>query len=651
MNSIRRGIVIISIVAIMITTIIVVHAQELSKQLTNIDKVKQFLNVSNIEILDNYTENGIRVFKVHDEENDEYFKLALNDSNDIDWYDNVKYGEHSKIGTLLQNKLNNMSENEKIDVMVELNFDYFSLDNELKAVKEKYNSNLEKLSTLSDSNIEKIKVEKLEYIKNKMSEYNKLSGDYEISYVSQYSPFIFLRVNKSELNQLMEEDKIYEINYIENAQFELSDASSGETRAAIQNNAITATRTNVVKNSGMTGSGVKIGQIELANPNTSNSTLTGKSITKRTTNCSTSSSSVTHATEVTGILVGTNGVAPSASLYSACVTTGSQLPSAVEWLISQDVDIINMSAGIDGTSYTIYDRYIDAITYMNDILYISAAGNKIGVDPENMVSSPSYAYNVLTIGNITYEGTSYVDAMSSSRNATSYYTNENYGERGNKPEMVAPGTNVNYTNAYNGTTSGNSFSAPLVAGASALLMQGKTSTKDNFQAVKAALFATARPMNNYGKTVSNNTGGWLKIYEHYNNQVGLGILDTKATYDLLQWGQFRNATVTGGKSDTYIYNNTLGNGMDVRVAITWSKPNTATSIDNITNHGTDKVADLDLHIIGPNGEQIVKSRSTYDNVEWVQFVTAQGYGTYKFKVVNFATNGNSVPTKVSMAWW
>lgn len=97
----------------MITTIIVVHAQELSKQLTNIDKVKQFLNVSNIEILDNYTENGIRVFKVHDEENDEYFKLALNDSNDIDWYDNVKYGEHSKIGTLLQNKLNNMSENEK----------------------------------------------------------------------------------------------------------------------------------------------------------------------------------------------------------------------------------------------------------------------------------------------------------------------------------------------------------------------------------------------------------------------------------------------------------------------------------------------------------------------------------------------------------
>lgn len=91
--------------------------------------------------------------------------------------------------------------------------------------------------------------------------------------------------------------------------------------------------------------------------------------------------------------------------------------------------------------------------------------------------------------------------------------------------------------------------------------------------------------------------------------------------------------------------------MDVRVAITWSKPNTATSIDNITNHGTDKVADLDLHIIGPNGEQIAKSRSTYDNVEWVQFVTAQGYGTYKFKVVNFATNGNSVPTKVSMAWW
>lgn len=46
-----------------------------------------------------------------------------------------------------------------------------------------------------------------------------------------------------------------------------------------------------------------------------------------------------------------------------------------------------------------------------------------------------------------------------------------------------------------------------------------------------------------------------------------------------------------------------------------------------------------------------KSISSYANVEWVNFVTAQGYGTYKFKIINWDSRGNSVPTKVSMAWW
>lgn len=58
-----------------------------------------------------------------------------------------------------------------------------------------------------------------------------------------------------------------------------------------------------------------------------------------------------------------------------------------------------------------------------------------------------------------------------------------------------------------------------------------------------------------------------------------------------------------------------------------------------------------MRILGPNEQQIAKSISSYDNVEWVNFVTAQGYGTYQFKIINYATHGNSVHIKVSMAWW
>lgn len=174
--------------------------------------------------------------------------------------------------------------------------------------------------------------------------------------------------------------------------------------------------------------------------------------------------------------------------------------------------------------------------------------------------------------------------------------------------------------------------------------------KNDFQAIKVALFVTARPMNNYPKT-TGSSDGFPVTYYHYNNETGLGILDTKAADDLLRWGQYRSFNVTGGSQDSYTFYNTLSNGKNIRVAITWSKPNTASSYSNINNYNTDIVADLDLHILGPNGVKIVQSGSAYDNVEWVNFVTNQGYGAYQFKVVNFTSNGNYVPTKVSMAWW
>ena len=181
-------------------------------------------------------------------------------------------------------------------------------------------------------------------------------------------------------------------------------------------------------------------------------------------------------------------------------------------------------------------------------------------------------------------------------------------------------------------------------------MQKVPATKNDFQSIKVALFVTARPMNGYGKQTGVSDGFPLTYY-HYNDEVGLGLLDTKAAYDLLRWNQYRNFTVTGGSQDSYTFYNTLSNGRSVRVAITWSKPNTGISFSNITNYGTDNVADLDLHILGPNGDKVVLSGSAYDNVEWVDFTTNSGYGAYQFKVVNFATNGNYVPTKVSMAWW
>lgn len=648
MKLLKKALFTFSIVSIISITII--SAQELTKQSIS-SKIKNFIKTTSIEIMEEYIEDNIKVYKVYDSINDKYYKLALDNNNTINWYDNVKYKDVSKIDTSLKQLMNELSDDEKIPVIVELSFDYESVNRELSSIQSNYFTREGLKSNLSNQEISKAKEIKKEYVKEVMLKNNKLDSKYEVLAVSQYSPFVFLNVTKDEIETLEKSNKVYSIGLFP-AEFEQNEKLSEETiTAAINNNAINVTRTNIVKNAGVTGNGVKIGQIENSNPNTSNSYLVGKSIIKRTTNCNSSDATVTHATEVAGILVGNNGIAPNATLYSACYSGSTEediitsFSSAIDWLVSQNVDIINMSAWAqEGGTYNVVDRFVDAITYINDILFVKSAGNN---DPINEVSSPGLSFNAITVGSISYTGSDYEEAMASSRSSFSRYNKYSNNNQSNKPELVAPGQNVNYTNSYGSQTSGTSFSSPVVAGATALLMEGTPSVKNDFRAVKAALFATARPMNNYGKTVSNNDNGWLKTYRQYNNEVGLGILDTKSAYDLLRWNQFKNVTVNGGSSDSYTFNNTLGNGMDVRVAITWSKPNTLLNFATTSN----RVADLDLQIIGPNGEQVARSISSYDNVEWVNFITSQGYGTYQFKIINYDSHGNSVPTKVSMAWW
>ncbi len=498
-----------------------------------------------------------------------------------------------------------------------------------------------------------------------------MDKDYKTIAISEYSPFIFLRATKTEIEELKNNDKVFKIGlahiepiteyYSASDDFNDSFDSSGgiNSNVTVNQNSTYVTRTNIVKSAGVTGTGIKIGQIETRVPNTSNPYLVGHSITKKD-DCSLVDS---HATEVAGIMVGSTGVAPNASLYSACLFRNyndtdsnvvSNFVSGINWLISKNVDIINMSARTELNVYE-YDttaRWLDAIIYMNDVVFVGASGNEVYA---NTISSPNTAFNVLTIGSIDYTGTSFAQAaIEAYKSDFSSYTTEAVSGAGakivNKPEIVVPGEDINYTGVYGGGVDGTSFSAPLVSGAAALLMQNNAAARNDFTLVKAVLSATARPIDGYYNNYSVSDPNWGKIYYNYHEKVGLGILDTKAAYDLLSWGQYRTSTVAVGTSNSYIYNNTLGNGMDVRVAIAWSKPNTATSINNIS-YGSDQMADLDLQIIGPNGEKIVKSISTYDNIEWIRFTTNNGYGQYKFKVINWDAYGNTIPTKFSMAWW
>ena len=112
-----------------------------------------------------------------------------------------------------------------------------------------------------------------------------------------------------------------------------------------------------------------------------------------------------HGTSVAGPIAarisgfGMEGIASGAELYSVKILNKeneaslSTVVKAIEWCIQNDMDIINMSFGMDGYSEILADAVKKA--YDNDILMVAAAGN--GVE---QVQYPARFPQVLSVGSV-----------------------------------------------------------------------------------------------------------------------------------------------------------------------------------------------------------------------------------------------------------
>ena len=76
-KTIFKKIISITLVIVAISLNLVVYAQVIVTQIDVNDKIKEFLKIDSIEIISNYIEGEINIFKVHDSINDRYYKLAL----------------------------------------------------------------------------------------------------------------------------------------------------------------------------------------------------------------------------------------------------------------------------------------------------------------------------------------------------------------------------------------------------------------------------------------------------------------------------------------------------------------------------------------------------------------------------------------------
>ena len=191
--------------------------------------------------------------------------------------------------------------------------------------------------------------------------------------------------------------------------------------------------------------------------------------------------------------------------------------AAIEWGESLGADITCASLGYyDWYTYSDLDGNTAATTIAVDIasglgvLCVNSAGNE-GDDPWYYICTPADADSIISVGAVSQDGTI---AGFSSRGPT-------YDGR-IKPEVCALGVSTfcvrsNTENIYR-TASGTSFSAPLVAGAAAVVLSANNSWT-NMQ-VREALMMTAtkndNPDNSYGYGIIDT---WAAINYQHNASV------------------------------------------------------------------------------------------------------------------------------------
>ena len=428
-------------------------------------------------------------------------------------------------------------------------------------------------------------------LKNNRFADNYLSHS-NILFISQYAPMIVCETCKSNILDLNDNDIVTGISLY-------SDYDCGDFGGLdISLPAINA-KSAVLQ--GITGQYVKIGQIETGRPKNNINGLINKNIYYR------GSSKTDHASLVALIMIGDNGVAPDATLYSTSAfynsSTGTDEENYdscleyenIEWLLTQGVNVINRSFGTPSSTYNDFNKWVDHVVFHHHVTFIQASGKN------SIYYVALQSYNAIVVGGIDDKGTLSLsdDEFHSKSSYLSSVTN--------KPDVVAPAVGFSSPDLYSGTLhSGTSYAAPHVTGVVAQMMCTEPSMKLRPDAIKAALMASCDR-----KTVS---GASLNVL---TDKEGAGVINAINAINSLSRVQLQQTYYTSNANSFTFNFYPLTTGTKV-IVVSWLKIVAGSGANHATLSEMN-LSNFDLYVYDENGVLVGSSYSSNNNVEYVRF--------------------------------
>lgn len=495
-------------------------------------------------------------------------------------------------------------------------------------------------------------------LRAKYAEHNKrilksCTKSANVIFESTYAPMAILRLTKAEFDNLVANNQVESVDLFVN-----SDAVPEWTNS----NIVSRTKKNRDQY-GLTGNGVKIGQLEPGTPNVSDADLAGADITVvLEISGDDRDPQNNHATQVSKLMVGTGyGIVPDAKLFCYGAEKALWYYRGVEALLNHGVNIINLSMGfLAGGLYDAMAKWTDHVANQHDVHIVKSAGNYyiaqasyddisiINTATTSYITSPGMAFNVITVGGYSTKGTvsegntGHADDKMyhvMSHNNKAFYTGfaePQEGQLFEKPNLVAPAMDLGSEHKY-----GSSFAAPQVTGTIAQLCELNPEFKVKQAAMGAILHASA------ARKVQGVAGNGLKgdnfipaVRIDGNTQVsdreGAGKLDAYWAKMIASRGTYWTVATKNFPYTKTITINTSNNSL-TRIAIFWLKKNKITE----SNHQNGTVVapnmpNLNLSVYDANGNLVKSSTMTYANFEIVQFVPT-GTGTYTIKITCVGT--------------